>query len=408
MDHSSKNKRRSLMIKVLETWRYFITKGLINKIRLLWIEYAPTWMRPHLYFHLYRLIFLSPSKNKKILGIWDYKVMPWSVGDVLLFIEALSCLKIKTEASKVDIAIIYDKENPAGNRKHIMPNVSSNNANNYIIDFFLPLFRLSPYLGNIFLFSNRRELELFFKQNIKSYNSYPNIKEYSSEYLNYLSFKNQPHKIIKSFNKKYNYLPDFFYSQNDIDQANIFFKNNLKGKTIPVSLSFKLTNHDTTRNADLKEWCKFIEKCNINHPEICFVIVGLRDEIVPEMQKWNNVVFAKEFSTTIVEDLALIQFSIMYMATTSGINTSAHFSNLPYLIFRYPNESINILSSENTKVPYYQKKQQQNIKFNENAELLYDEFIKIYSQLDKKEYLKKITKANNISGHPASIVENKK
>ncbi len=126
------------------------------------------------------------------------------------------------------------------------------------------------------------------------------------------------------------------------------------------------------------------------------------------MQKWNNVVFAKEFSTTIVEDLALIQFSIMYMATTSGINTSAHFSNLPYLIFRYPNESINILSSENTKVPYYQKKQQQNIKFNENAELLYDEFIKIYSQLDKKEYLKKITKANNISGHPASIVENKK
>ena len=85
-------------------------------------------------FNILRLLISSAKYSKKhILGIYDYKTLPWSVGDHLLFIEKLSILKIIHKVGMIDICVIYDKENPSGIRKE--PNINANNAQDYMVDF---------------------------------------------------------------------------------------------------------------------------------------------------------------------------------------------------------------------------------------------------------------------------------
>ena len=94
------------------------------------------------FLNLLRLFFSSTKYSKKhILGIYDFKTLPWSVGDPLLFIEKLNTLKIIHNADIIDICIIYDKENPTGIRKDAK--IKKNTVQDYMMDF-LPLFNTCP------------------------------------------------------------------------------------------------------------------------------------------------------------------------------------------------------------------------------------------------------------------------
>jgi len=55
-------------------------------------------------------------KGRRILGVWDYKSLPLSVGDPLIFIEYLAVLSIEESAEAIDICVVYDPEDPLGKR----------------------------------------------------------------------------------------------------------------------------------------------------------------------------------------------------------------------------------------------------------------------------------------------------
>ncbi len=389
----------------LSIWNKIITKGLINQLRLLFIKNAPSYLRPHFYFHLLRLIFSHKSKNKRILAIWDFKVLPWSIGDPITFVETLSCLKLEIDAEKIDICLVYDENEPAGNRKHKMPNVNSENGKNHIINFFLPIFKLSPYLGNLFIFSSRKEFENYIKQNISRYEIYPSISEYLSESFNYYPTANMD--LILNFYEKNNYIPKLEFSKDEIAWGYNFYKTNLPLNKLPVILSLKLTNHSIERTANQEVWGEFIKKSKNLFPDICFVIVGLREEIVEEYKSYNNVIFAKDYGTTILEDLILINNSVLMMGTVCGIQTAAMFTELPYLLFQWNDAGYNEFHLEiGDKIQFANNNQKTfHTSVQVTEELLINEFNKLYKNLDKNSWFDLAEKnASQKSSHPDAQV----
>ncbi len=356
------------------------------------------------YFRLMKLVFAPTSfQKKRILGIWDYKALPCSVGDPLLFIEKLSILKIKYDAEEVDICVIYDPDNPGGNRG--LPNITRDNAQDYMLEF-LPLFKTCPYLGSIYQFNSRKEFYRFLKSNFERYDIFPQLGQHLSEKYNFHG--GGPHiNEIQKFYNTYGYIPHLRIGKRDSSWAQWFYLNYLPDKTVPVVLSLKRTSHDPIRNANLSVWLSFIDKCNTDFPEVVFVVVGLREEVFDGLRERPNVIIAKDFGTSIIEDLALIRTSFLYMGTTTGVNIIAWFSDIPYLVFQLPN------------VDKYGLKIGESFSFVTNLqkifssiilvtpELLLDEFKKLYSKLDKKKWFDvTFKKARNKHGLPGAVVVN--
>ena len=338
------------------------------------------------FLNLLRLFFSSTKYNKKcILGIYDLKTLPWSVGDPLLFIEKLSTLKIIHNVDTIDICIIYEKGNPTGIRKDAK--IKKTTAQDYMMDF-LPLFNTCPYLGSVFQFNSRKEFNLFLKNNIHRYNVYPSLSQNLNESYNFVGQGIIILKELENFYKKYGYIPYLRIGERDRYWANSFYLHYLPRNTVPVVLSLRqpLNMIKSIRNANPEVWLAFIDKCKIVYDNIVFVVVGTREEIFQGLREQSNVIIARDYGTSIIENLALIKSSYCYLGTASGPTTVALFSDLPYLVFQMPEIEKYGLEKGNS---FSFSTDRQKI-FSTNVpvtqELLFNEFSKLLERLDKKHW----------------------
>jgi len=366
----------------------------------------PWPLRSKFYYNLLRLILVPISKEKRILGIYDLKVLPWDVGDPLVFVETLNVLKIKYKVNQIDICIIYDRSCP-GYRERNNPDcsITRENAQDYILEL-LPLFSTCQYLGSIYQFNSRKEFYRFLKINIGRYDIYPSMGNHLGEKD---IFAGAP-PILKPMQEFYNaqgFIPYLRIANRDKAWAQWLYVNNLPKGKIPVTLSLKKTSHRTENNADPIAWLGFIDKCKSEFPEVIFVVVGLRGEVFDGLRERTNVIIAKDFGTSIIEDLALIRTSLMYMGTSSGVNIIAMFSDVPYLITQFvvsnylrhglkPGDKFSFMSD-------VQKIFSAEIIV--TSEFLFNEFKALYSKLDKnKWHSTALEKANKKQGHPNTKV----
>ena len=321
-------------------------------------------------------------KKKKILGIWDFKSLPWSVGDPMVFMEYLSVLKIKYNAESVDVCIVYDKSKPLGKRTSINGDaINSENSQDFILEY-LPLFNTSPFMGSLFQFNSRDEYYKFLKKYAGSYHLVPSLWAHLTGQYNFYDNGASTFKVITRFYDKYKYIPFLSVPFKDLEWAKLFYFNKLPINTVPVTLSLRQTSSDLARNANLKIWLKFIDKCALEVPEVLFCIVGLAEETFPEYRERANVIITKDYGTDLSKDIALIRKSAMYMCTLTGINIIALFSDLPYLFFQSPSKHIYGLK-ENENYNFATKKQYLfSTSTLVTSELLFSEFIKIYTNLN--------------------------
>jgi len=333
--------------------------------------------------------------------------LPWSVGDPLVFIEMLSILKLRHNAEEIDICVVYDSDNPSGIRRE--PNINSENAQDYMLEF-LPLFSTSPYLGSIYQFNRREEFYRFLKINIKRYDIFPPLNQHLGETYNF--FNEAAISILKEIGEFYNaqgYIPHLRIGKKESSWALWFYRNNLPKNTIPISLTLKRTSHDPFRNANPDVWLSFIDKCKRDFPEAIFVVVGLREEVFDGLRKRSNVIIAKDFGTSVIEDLALIYTSFLHMGTATGVNCIALFSNLPYLIFQVPN--IHKYSLKMGKHHSFATEKQKifGTTIKTTPKLIYNEFKDLYSTLDpNKWHTTALENANTKHSLPGASVELKK
>ena len=283
-------------------------------------------------FLINSFIFLLSRKPKKvILGVWDYRVLPWSVGDFLIFIETLSVLKLKHGADKVDVCVVCDTENPAGYRGY--SNVNSSNFRYYLFNL-LPMINTCPYLGSVFQFDSRSEFYSFLKQSINKYEIYPPINRQLSETFNYIGGARR--KEIQDFYRERGFIPYLAIDDYHLSWAYNFYETNAKG-LLPVAVSLRNRPDTKGRGADQNTWLGFFDLCKSAFPEVVFVVVGLREEVFEELRHRSNVIIAKDYGSTLVDDFALLRTSLLYMGVEHGIASIVDFSDVPYLLFgRHP------------------------------------------------------------------------
>jgi hypothetical protein len=161
----------------------------------------------------------------------------------------------------------------------------------------------------------------------------------------------------------------------------------LPKNAVPVVLSMRQPLSTLSeRNANPSVWLSFIDRCRIDFPEILFVVVGYRDEVFDGLMEMPNVVISKSYGTSIIEDLALVRLSFLYLATTSGINTIVMFSDTPYLIFQMPNINSYGLKIEDRFSFSTDKQKVFGTEILVTPDLLYREFKKLYQKLNTKEW----------------------
>jgi len=355
---------------------------------------------------LLKLILAPGFQGKRILGIWDLKVLPWSIGDPLIFIEMLSILKIRHNAEAVDICIVYNHDNPLGQRRRIDgSDLTSEDAQDYMLEY-LPLFGTSPYLGSIFQFKCRKEFNYFLRENSKRYDIFPSLVQHFGQTYNYRG--GAPNVVdINKFCKEFGYIPHLKISDREKGWARHFYLTHLKKKAVPVALSLKQTAHSLDRNADPAVWLSFIDKCNLDFPEVIFVLLGLRGEVFDGLRDRPNVIIAKDFGTSLMEDLALIRTSFLYMATVVGVTAIALFSDLPYLMFQWQTFSLRKCGLQSREAFSFATDKQKvfDDTISVTPELLLDEFKKIYSNLDRNRWHDEVLKkALNKYSDPTTMV----
>jgi hypothetical protein len=346
-------------------------------------SYKVPWpLNPIFYCHLLKLIFTPCSKRKRILGIWDFKALPRSFGDPMVFLETLSVIKLKNDAEEVDVCIVCDRENPGGNRPS---NLNAENVQDYMLDI-LPLFRTCPYLGTIYEFNSRKEFYGFLKPNMRRYHVFPPLSQHLSEAYN--CWNGADFSAIEEFYQANGYIPYLRIGERENFWAYSFYLKHLPPKTLPVALSLRQTSYSIERNANNDVWLSFIDKCRQSFPEVTFVLVGLKEEVFDDIRERPNVIISKDFGTSLIEDLALIRASLLYMAPVSGVGTIAQFSDLPYLMFQIPTFSMRQMGLKpGEQFCFLTDKQKM---FDDTtaitAELLFKEFREIYNRLEQSKW----------------------
>ncbi len=387
-------------------------KGIRNSFRIVcyicWHHFRfiriPWPINPRFYYYLAKLILVPNFAKKRILGVWDYKSLPWDVGDPLIFIEMLSILKIQHDAEEIDICIVYDRNKPLGKRtKFLGDPVTSENHQEYSLEY-LPLYSTCPYLGTVYQFNSRKEFYHFLKMNYDRYSIFPPLSQHLGETYDYYDSASSEMKLIEEFFNSYGYIPFLRIGERDESWARWFYLSHLSEGAVPITLSLKGTSHDPIRNADPSLWLSFIEKCESELPEVTFCFVGLADEVFEGLRSRTNVIVAKDHGTSLIEDFALIRNSLLYMGTLSGIQTIALFSDLPYLIFQFPDMHRYGLRPGKNFCFASDKQRFFGTEIKVTAELLFKEFKELYTKLDTERWQRDtLEEACDKSGHPSAV-----
>lgn len=362
----------------------------------LWIVYSKINAFMPVRFINNLLNLLMPRKHSKvILGIWDYKLVPWSIGDFLGFIETLSVLKIKHNADKVDVCVVCDSEHPTGIRSY--QDINSSNFRDKLFDM-LPIISICPYLGSVLQFDSRQEFYSFLKRSINKYEIYPPIRQQLAETYNF--YGGATFKEIQEFYEEYRYIPQLTIGDNHLNWAYELLYTKAKGMC-PVAVSLRWNPGVAVhRNADRGVWLEFFNLCQIEFPNVMFIVVGSRGEVFEELRHCPNIIVAKDYGSTLLDDFALIRLSLLYMGIESGVADFAIFSDVPYLLFgreEIARKALNLslISNFAFATPYQRVYYAES--FTITPQSLLKEFSSLYYQLSTEKWQeKKVVHANHV------------
>lgn len=314
---------------------------------------------------------------KRILLLYNLKFQPFSVGDLLVMQLASLILMSKKNAKHVDLAIIYDSENPTPSDKAF----SSIDKDNFLynVPAFLLSAQVNSHLRSFHVFNNEKDADKYILDNLNDVYTWPSGFDYevTQSYLYYKIFDD----LIYPFYKENGYIPELKNNSFFENWAHRFFKVNCCGK-IPISINIRNNQlFGSDRNSDLSIWINFFKHCGREHPSAFFIVICSSSEIDERLRNLSNVLIAKDFGTQMQEELALIQCSAIHMGASSGPATIAWFGKKPYLIVKttlqdqvFKHKDIVIKEDDGSMRFIFANKSQKFITGNETVEKLSNEF----------------------------------
>ena len=257
--------------------------------------------------------------NRRLLAINDLETIHWNVGEHIFFQEQTLIERIKCEADIIDIVWIYNPSSPAFGKT----GVTKDNYH-YYLSKLLPIAQINIYLGSFTLTDSLGVLGAERYEHV-----FPS--------LDIVKAKEKIFKwpIIKDFYDNHRFIPYISCKEGMLLWARSFFE--LRGIIFPVVVHLRRSERNSRRNSNFDVWMKFFIFCCSKKKwrHVTFVIIGTRQEIDPRLRRIGNVIFAKDYNTTIEQDCALIQSSLMFMGGPNGPGSFPVCGNIPYLFFNY-------------------------------------------------------------------------
>ena len=270
----------------------------------------------------------TDHKEKRLLAICDLGRMTWCIGEFLDFQMETLINRVRHNVDKIDIIWAYNPEEPAI-AKTMKTGMFSRKSSRLYLEELLPLGRVNQHLGSFMLMAFK-DVEKFVEDNSDRYIIDPPIK----------SIRNRKPLYAASFNKIMNFyeergfLPMLSCSPDMVSWARSFLGKIAK---YPIVMQLRHSPFGARQlNAPLNEWLRFFAKYSKKSKPTKFIIICRREEITNEFEKatraLGNVVFSKLYGTTVEQDCALIQSSMICMGS-SGIMVMARYCGVPYLLF---------------------------------------------------------------------------
>lgn len=265
------------------------------------------------------------AQERRLLLVIDFAVQPYNLGDLIIYQAAAEALRELCGVAKTDVCLISDP-GIAPSDDNIRKFVNPGNRYYHLFSI-VPVIQTNPHLGSLLLFDSRQSAREHIQKNITRYFVWPRMETLDSpEYLFYPSFH-----LLRDFHHRFGRLPVPYFTADQLDWYRQFIGESV-GSNLPVTVNLRnnriFHNH---RNSDLNEWLAFFNHCNGRYP-VTFVIACSADEVDPRFRSCANVVVAKDYHTTLIQDLTLIRFSAFHMGASSGPAALTLFTGKPYLV----------------------------------------------------------------------------
>jgi len=332
------------------------------------------------------------AREKRILGINDFKVTDVAIGNMLEFQYRLLCEAYIHKLDKIDIVLVYDPERPVGHWKYTSW-INRDNFHYHLAELF-PLLNINQKLGSVFIFNSRSNFELFLNQNHKRYIACPSTFKYAND----LGFARGNFGFLRDFYEREKFLPQPELPKMASLWARAFIKKNAGGKYI-VAVNLRTNRFfGAHRNADMNAWQKFFQYCLKKHSDIVFVILGRKSDMSEELKELSNVIFTPEYNVNMQHTLAFIKHSLFYMATSSGPASFAILSkDIPYIIvsFHAPDAHFNYNWFKPGFIFPWQNEELQRLVWGQaTIEILIKEFENLFNKVDKSRWRKNLDLEN--------------
>ncbi len=278
---------------------------------------------------------LPRQPEKRILGIYHFQEHAGFLGDMMEYLEVLNVLRAQHGVPKIDLCYVDDPSNPnrpiSRNRLETSPEFKP---------MMLQLGALLPGTGAVLQFDSDIDFEAFFRRNYRRYVCWPRYGYFHSwptqiEYTETIPETGYPYPNtyapLDRFLQTHAALPGLTCPPAALEWARLFIRRHA-GAATPVTAQIRFNPESPRRNTDLDAWREFFQRMQAR-PDIKFIVICRQEEVTPELRALSNVVYAKDYGSGILEDLALIQVSHFSIFPDAGFATYPWFLGLPTIFF---------------------------------------------------------------------------
>lgn len=275
---------------------------------------------------------LYGEDERRILGIWDGRIAPPSLGGLLILIEELQIQCYVHQAKIADLAVLHCPGTRIFPQPGFVEKSSSwvaDDVRSRVGGIFSALQAVAD-IEKWFQFESFGELQVFIDQCRESYVVWPHLHERGEVRHEYSHTIN-----VQRFYTGHGFIPQLRCRPDALRRGMEFLKYYIS-PALPVVVHLNTISHeDPSSLADLEAWYTFFAACR-NRFDVSFILIG-DDEPGQQFRRLSNVLITRDVGADLGLDLALIPAAFMFMGTASGPCQMALFCDVPYLIYKNPN-----------------------------------------------------------------------
>lgn len=276
------------------------------------------------------------NDQKPFKAFLDFAGSPYALGDILTWNMRVCVEALYAGKEQTDVWVLSDPENPSNKYQFY---INGLNHQKYLLDL-MPAFFTNPMLRNIHFLHERAELDrLVFDSHVREEPFFPNMEKYVSGYRTRSALYSN-HDLINAWYREKGWVPKLALPKGVRTWAENFLKS-YNPNCVIVAVHLRNRRYETEtfaadvfRDADFDVWSAFFERARQSFPQVVFLLAGRPIEWPRSFHRRGNLIPLKTMGYGLMEELAMIQCSDLFMATNSGPAVMAVFSETPYVIFQ--------------------------------------------------------------------------